>query len=226
MIELSDISKTYQMGDEIVRALDHVSLTVADHEFVAIVGQSGSGKSTLMNIVGCLDTPDGGTYLLDGKDVSDLSDRQLGKIRARQIGFVFQQFNLLQKLTALENVELPLVYQGVGSARRRERAMDALMKVGLEGRVHHRPTELSGGQQQRVAIARALVADPSIILADEPTGNLDSRSGKEIMDFLDSLHEQGRTILLITHDGNVAARAGRRIHIADGRIGEEEAVAV
>ncbi len=218
MIQLSNITKCYQMGGETIHALDSVNLTIQDQEFVAIVGPSGSGKSTLMNIVGCLDYPDEGEYLLDGENVADLPARALAVIRNRKIGFIFQQFNLLHKLTAYENVELPLIYQGVGAAERRERTTRALERVGLQQRMKHRPSELSGGQQQRVAIARALSTNPSLILADEPTGNLDSKSGGEIIGMLHELHEQGNTILLITHDRNVALEAQRRMAIRDGRI--------
>ena len=218
MIELKDVKKVYELGGEEVRALDGVSLTIEDHEFVAVIGASGSGKSTLMNIVGCLDTADEGTYTIDGTDVSDLSEHDQSIMRNRKIGFIFQQFNLLPKLTAFENVELPLIYQGVGASERRERAYEALKKVGLETRLKHRPNQLSGGQQQRVAIARALVTNPSLILADEPTGNLDSRSTNEIMDLLKELHASGNTLILITHDDEIAAQAPRRIRLFDGKI--------
>ncbi len=220
MLELSHITKEYHMGDNVVHALQDVSLTVQDHEFVAIVGPSGSGKSTLMNILGCLDVADCGTYYMDGQDVFAMNEKQLSRLRNEKIGFVFQQFNLLQKLTALDNVELPLVYQGVPQKERRERAQQALADVGLLERMHHRPNELSGGQQQRVAIARALVTHPSLILADEPTGNLDSRSGGEVMQMLDRLNAQGHTIVLITHDAQVAQRARRSVRIADGHLFE------
>ena len=216
------------MGGETIKALDSVDLTIADHEFVAIVGPSGSGKSTLMNIVGCLDTPDEGEYLLDGENVAEFSPRQLAVIRNKKIGFVFQQFNLLAKLTAYENVELPLIYQGIGAARRREITSAALERVGLSDRMNHRPAELSGGQQQRVAIARAMSTSPQLLLADEPTGNLDSKSGGEIIKMLHELHAQGNTILLITHDSHVAQEAQRRMAIRDGRIFpvEDEPLAV
>lgn len=225
MIQLSNITKRYQMGGETIHALDSVNLTIEDHEFMAIVGPSGSGKSTLMNIVGCLDTPDEGEYFLDGENVAEFSPRQLAVIRNKKIGFVFQQFNLLAKLTAYENVELPLIYQGIGAARRREITSAALERVGLSGRMNHRPAELSGGQQQRVAIARAMSTSPQLLLADEPTGNLDSKSGGEIIKMLHELHEQGNTILLITHDAHVAREAQRRMAIRDGRIfpAEDEA---
>lgn len=223
MIEIQRMSKIYQMGETEVKALDGVDIQIREHEFVSIVGPSGSGKSTLMHLIGCLDVPTEGRYVLDGVEVSELSDSKLAKIRSRKIGFVFQQFNLLSKLSALENVELPLVYQGVGARERRERALQALSQVGLSDRSHHRPSELSGGQQQRVAIARALVSNPPLILADEPTGNLDTRSGQEILEILRSLHEKGNTIVVITHDMEVAQATQRMIHIRDGRIvGDEE----
>ncbi len=223
MIQLTDIRKTYLMGETEVRALDGVSLHIAEREFVAIIGPSGSGKSTLMNIIGCLDVADGGQYILDGQDVSTCTDRELATVRNRKIGFVFQQFNLLPKLTAYENVELPLTYQGLPHSVRRARAGEALERVGLADRMGHKPSELSGGQQQRVAIARALASQPSIILADEPTGNLDSKSGREIITILKELHAAGNTIVLITHDNHVAGQAARRVSIADGRIvGDEQ----
>jgi putative ABC transport system ATP-binding protein len=223
LIEMQNIKKVYKMGDSDVAALDGVSLNVGEGEFTAIIGPSGSGKSTLMNIIGCLDTADSGKYLLDGQDITTLSDKKLGRIRSLKIGFIFQQFNLLQKLTAFENVELPLIYQGLGKSERHERAAKALELVGLGTRIRHRPNELSGGQQQRVAIARAIASKPSIILADEPTGNLDSKSGREIIAILHSLHETGNTILLITHDEKIAAEASRRVKMADGRITFNEA---
>lgn len=210
------------MGDTSVAALGGVSLSIADGEFTAIIGPSGSGKSTLMNILGCLDTPDEGTYFLDGVDMTQVNEKNLSRIRSRKIGFIFQQFNLLQKLSALENVELPMVYQGVPAKERRQRALESLERVGLAERVHHKPKELSGGQQQRVAIARAFAARPSIILADEPTGNLDSKSGKEVMVILHELHKAGNTIVLITHDSKVAGEASRRVRIADGQITSDE----
>ena len=218
MIELRNIRKIYDMGGEVVHALDGVSLTIMDREFVAIIGASGSGKSTLMNIIGCLDTADEGTYIIDGQDVSYLSEHDQSIMRNRKIGFIFQQFNLLPKLTAFENVELPLIYQGISMGERRERTEAALRKVGLESRMRHRPNQLSGGQQQRVAIARALVTDPSIILADEPTGNLDSKSTAEIMDLLKELHRAGNTLVLITHDDDIAGQAPRRVRLFDGKI--------
>ena len=218
MIELKKISKTYILGGDTVHAVDELSLMIEEHEFVAIIGASGSGKSTLMNIIGCLDTVDEGQYLLRGQDISSYTDRQMSTLRNREIGFVFQQFNLLQKLTALENVELPLIYQGMGLSQRKKRAVEALVRVGLESRMHHRPNQLSGGQQQRVAIARAIVTRPALILADEPTGNLDSRSSKEILELLHELNEAGNTVLLITHDIHTASEAKRRVRLVDGRI--------
>ena len=218
MIELHGIKKIYQLGDEEVHALDGVDLTIRDKEFVAIIGASGSGKSTLMNIIGCLDTPDEGTYMIDGQDASDLSEHDQAILRNRKIGFIFQQFNLLPKLTAWENVELPLIYQGIPSAERRRRVEEALDKVGLSGRAQHRPNQLSGGQQQRIAVARALVTQPSLILADEPTGNLDSHSTTDIMKLLKELHAMGNTLVIITHDTDIAAQAPRRVQLFDGRV--------
>ncbi|NLZ53853.1 MAG: ABC transporter ATP-binding protein [Thermoanaerobacteraceae bacterium] len=218
LISLDNVYKIYKMGDTAVHALDGITLKIEKGEFVAIVGPSGSGKSTLMNILGCLDTPTKGTYTFEDKDISKLNDNQLALIRNRHIGFVFQSFNLLPKLTALENVELPLTYAGKKGLSRRNRAMETLNSVGLGNRIHHRPTELSGGQQQRVAIARALSTDPPIILADEPTGNLDTKSGREIMEILKELHRNRKTIILITHDINVANQAERNVHIQDGKI--------
>jgi len=220
MIDIKDLSKVYLVGDERVRALDHATLHIYPKEFVSIIGPSGSGKSTLMNIIGCLDVADGGTYLLDGLPIEAYSENQLAKIRNRKIGFVFQSFNLIPKLTAWENVELPLIYQKVPRAQRSQRVREALERVGLSHRAKHLPTELSGGQQQRVAIARALVTNPSLILADEPTGNLDSKTSREIMDIFRELHVQGNTIVLITHDNDVAKQASRAIHILDGKITE------
>ena len=201
-----------------MRALDHVSLTIDEQEFVAIIGHSGSGKSTLMNMLGCLDVPTSGEYWLHGQDVSALSDNELSDIRNREIGFIFQGFNLIPNLTALENVELPLIYRGVSKSVREELSVEALKKVGLEHRMDHKPSEMSGGQQQRVAIARAIAQAPPVILADEPTGNLDSNSTKEIMDILKGLHKEGRTVILITHDNEIAAQAKRVIKIRDGKI--------
>lgn len=218
MIEVKDLRKTYVLGGEEVHALDGVSMKISDREFVAIEGASGSGKSTLMNMLGCLDVPDSGEVILDGRPVKTLNENELAAIRNEKIGFIFQQFHLLAKLTALDNVELPLIYQGIGQEKRRQMAVEKLTKVGLEKRMDHKPGQLSGGQQQRVAIARALAAGPSLILADEPTGNLDSRSGKEIMELLRELHGQGNTIVLITHDPKVAEQAGRQVRIMDGKI--------
>ena len=220
MIQLTDVCKFYQVGDDKVRALDHATLHIRPHEFVSIIGPSGSGKSTLMNIIGCLDVADAGQYLLDGLPIEAYSESELAKIRNRKIGFVFQSFNLIPKLSAEENVELPLIYQKVKKAERQHRVKEALEKVGLAHRAKHLPTELSGGQQQRVAVARALVTNPSLILADEPTGNLDSKTTKEIMDMFHDLHAQGNTIVLITHDNDIAKQAARVIHILDGRISE------
>ena len=220
MIRLNDISKIYKIGDEKVRALDHACLHIKPHEFVSIIGPSGSGKSTLMNIIGCLDTADAGQYYLDGIPIEHYDENALAKLRSEKIGFVFQSFNLISKLTAEENVELPLIYQGVPKAERQERVKTALEKVGLSRRAKHLPTEMSGGQQQRAAIARALVTRPSLILADEPTGNLDSKTSAEIMEMFHELHRQGNTIVLITHDNDVARQAARSIHIRDGKLTE------
>ena len=220
MIELKDITKVYSIGGEEVRALDGASLYIAKGEFVSIVGPSGSGKSTLMNIMGCLDVADSGIYNLDGQAIEDYSEKDLAKIRNRKIGFIFQSFNLLSRMSAAENVELPLIYQGMHISERKERVDTALRLVELEDRKKHKPTELSGGQQQRVAIARALVTEPSLILADEPTGNLDSKTGAEIMRLFHQLHRAGNTIVLITHDSTVAEQTPRRIRISDGHVGE------
>ena len=218
LIETQDLWKTYVMGSEEIHALRGVSIQIERGEYVAIMGPSGSGKSTLMNLIGCLDTPSKGSYLLNGKQVSQMNDNELARIRNEEIGFVFQTFNLLPRATALHNVELPLVYAGVQAKDRLERARTALEKVELGDRVTHRPNELSGGQRQRVAIARALVNNPSILLADEPTGNLDSKTGTEIMALFERLHKSGNTIVLVTHEPDVAAHAHRAIHIRDGQV--------
>ena len=222
MIDLKNIYKIYKMGENEVYALNNVTLHIDEKEFVSIIGPSGSGKSTLMNMLGCLDVPTKGTYTLNGYDVGSKTDDELAMIRNEKIGFVFQDFNLLLKLSALENVELPLIYQGVSAKERKERAVKALESVGLGERVDHKPTELSGGQQQRVAIARALVTNPPIILGDEPTGNLDSKSGKEVMEIFKELHKKGNTIILITHDADVATQAERIVRIQDGKLYEEQ----
>ena len=216
LVEIKDVCKIYNPGENEVRALDHVNVTIQEGEFVAIIGQSGSGKSTLMNMLGCLDVPSSGLYRLHGHDVSQLDDDELSDIRNREIGFIFQGFNLIPNLTALENVELPLIYRGVGKSNRMKLSKQALEKVGLGHRMDHKPSEMSGGQQQRVAIARAIAQAPPIILADEPTGNLDSHSTQEIMGILTELHKDGRTVILITHDNEIAARAKRVIKIKDG----------
>ena len=218
LIEVKDICKIYNPGENEVRALDHVSLKIDKGEFVAIIGQSGSGKSTFMNMLGCLDVPTSGEYFLNGTDVSTMKDNELSVVRNKEIGFIFQGFNLISNLTALENVELPLIYRGIDRKTRRELAMDALKMVGLEKRVTHKPNEMSGGQQQRVAIARAIAAKPPLILADEPTGNLDSASSKEILGILKGLHKGGRTVILITHDNGIADQAKRVVRIMDGKI--------
>ena len=222
LIELRNVYKIYSEGLESeVRALDGVSLEVERGEFVAVVGQSGSGKSTMMNVLGCLDIPTRGDYFLDGVDVRELSDKELSRIRNKQIGFIFQQYNLIQNLTVLENVELPLIYQGIDPIDRRELAMEALGRVGLADRAQHKPTQMSGGQQQRVAIARAISPHPPIIMADEPTGALDSRTGHEVLGFLQQLNKEGSTVILITHDNGIAATARRVVRLADGRIIED-----
>ena len=222
LIELRNVYKIYSEGLESeVRALDGVSLEVERGEFVAVVGQSGSGKSTMMNVLGCLDIPTRGAYFLDGVDVRELSDKELSRIRNKQIGFIFQQYNLIQNLTVLENVELPLIYQGIDPIDRRELAMEALGRVGLADRAQHKPTQMSGGQQQRVAIARAISTHPPIIMADEPTGALDSRTGHEVLGFLQQLNKEGSTVILITHDNGIAATARRVVRIADGKIIED-----
>ncbi|MEA4854137.1 MAG: ABC transporter ATP-binding protein [Christensenella sp.] len=222
MIQMKDVSKIYTIGNEELYALNHASLRIDDGEFVAIIGPSGSGKSTLMNIIGCLDTADEGKYILDGQPIEDYSEDELTRVRNNKIGFVFQNFNLLSKSTALENVELPLIYQGVPRKECRLRAEEALTRMGLGERMNHRPSELSGGQQQRVAIARALITQPSLILADEPTGNLDHKTGIEILELFERLNKNGNTIILITHDNTIANQAQRRIHILDGQVNEEE----
>ncbi len=219
LIELRDVYKIYSEGLESeVRALDGISLTIDHGEFVAVVGQSGCGKSTLMNVLGCLDIPTRGTYLLDGTDVQDLSDGQLSHIRNQQIGFIFQQYNLIQTLTVQENVELPLIYRGIDPIDRKELALEALNRVGLADRRRHYPTQMSGGQQQRVAIARAISTHPPVIMADEPTGALDSRTGQQVLKFLQQLNREGSTIILITHDNGIAATAPRMVRLSDGRI--------
>jgi putative ABC transport system ATP-binding protein len=221
LIETEDLWKTYQMGDEEIHALRGVSVQIERGEYVAIMGPSGSGKSTLMNLIGCLDTPSKGRYLLNGKEVSQMNDNELARIRNEEIGFVFQTFNLLPRATALHNVELPLVYAGVAKKDRLDRAKGALERVELTSRMHHRPNELSGGQRQRVAIARALVNNPSILLADEPTGNLDSKTGVEIMTLFERLHAGGNTIVLVTHEADIAAQAHRVISIRDGQVAKD-----
>ena len=220
MIDLKDVSKVYAIGDERVRALDHATMHIYPREFVSVIGPSGSGKSTLMNIIGCLDTADAGIYSLDGIPIDNYSENELAQVRNRKIGFIFQNFNRIAKLTAEENVELPLIYQGVRRGERLARTREALERVGLSKRAKHLPTELSGGQQQRVAIARAIVTRPSLLLADEPTGNLDSHTSREIMDIFHELHAQGNTIVLITHDPDVAKQAVRTLHILAGRVSE------
>ncbi len=220
MIELKDVSKVYTVGGEAVYALSHANMRIEEGEFVSIVGPSGSGKSTMMNIIGCLDMADEGEYILDGISIEQYSERELARIRNRKLGFIFQNFNLLPKLTAEENVELPLLYQRIKASERKRRVKEALEQVELSHRMHHCPFELSGGQQQRVAIARALVTKPSLFLADEPTGNLDSATGREIMHLFHRLHEKGNTIVLITHDNEVAAEAERMIRICDGHVEE------
>ncbi len=222
MIEMKDIVKSYSLGGETINALDHISMDIQEGEYLSIIGPSGSGKSTLMNIMGCLDLPDKGSYVLDGKEITTYSQRQLARLRGEDIGFIFQGFNLLHRLDALENVELPLIYQQTGVRERRKRAREALEMVGLGDRLHHRPNQLSGGQQQRVAIARALATSPKLILADEPTGNLDSKTGDDLMKLMGELNQAGKTIVIITHDANVASRAKRTLRIIDGRIFEGE----
>lgn len=218
LIEFREVCKYYQMGDTTVKAADHISFQIRKGEFVAIVGQSGSGKSTCMNIIGCLDVPTSGTYLLDGRDVGQMDKDQLAAIRNKMLGFIFQQYNLLPKLNILENVELPLLYAGAGTAERKERAMASLERVGLEDKWRNFPNQLSGGQQQRVSIARALAGNPSLILADEPTGALDSRTSRDVLNFLKKLNNEGNTIVMITHDNSIAMEAKRVVRIADGKI--------
>ena len=218
LIKIENVIKTYTIGDTTFNALDGVSLNIYEKDFVSIVGPSGSGKSTFMNMLGCLDVPTSGKYYINNYDVSKMSEDELAKLRNKTIGFIFQGFNLLNKLTAYENVELPLIYQGISAGKRREMVINALKRVGLDNRMNHKPNELSGGQQQRVAIARALSAKPPIILADEPTGNLDSKSGSEVLKMLKELNEEGKTIILITHDNDVAKKAQRIVRIADGKI--------
>jgi len=223
MIELKNITKEYHLGLETVHALAGIDLNLDKNEYVAIMGPSGSGKSTLMNLLGCLDTPSNGEYHLNGQNVSDMDDDELAEIRNREIGFVFQNFNLLPRASSLHNVELPLIYNGTPASKRKELAENALTKVGLGDRMHHRPNELSGGQRQRVAVARALVNNPAIILADEPTGNLDTRTGDEIMDLFEDLHDNGNTIILVTHEEYIAEHSDRIIRLRDGRVERDEA---
>lgn len=218
IIEMTGISRRYMMGAEIIDALKSVTLQIEKGEYVAFMGPSGSGKSTLMNIIGCLDTPSTGQYILNGKDVSDMTEGELAEIRNREIGFVFQTFNLLPRMTSLDNVALPLIYAGLSKADRTEKAMIALKNVGLENRAHHKPNELSGGQRQRVAVARALVNDPSILLADEPTGNLDTKTSYEIMDLFDQLYTKGNTIVMVTHEEDIAHYAHRIVRLRDGLV--------
>ena len=222
IIEMKEISRIYKMGSEVVKALQSITIDINKGEYVAFMGPSGSGKSTLMNIIGCLDTPTSGTYVLNGHDVSHLTENELAEIRNKEIGFVFQTFNLLPRASALDNVALPLIYAGYGRSEREEKAMQALANVGLEDRAHHRPNELSGGQRQRVAIARALVNNPSIILADEPTGNLDSKTSYDIMDLFQQLHDQGNTIIMVTHEDDIAHYSHRIVRLRDGLIESDE----
>lgn len=224
MLNITNLVKSYEMGDSVVKALDGVTLSIEQNEFVAIVGPSGSGKSTLMNIIGCLDVATSGSYILDGQEVSTYNDDQLADFRITKIGFIFQRYNLLPRLSVVENVELPLVYLGVGGAERRRRALESLRNVGIENRANHIPSELSGGQQQRVSIARAMVTKPSIILADEPTGALDSKTGAEVLSLMQKLHQDGNTIILITHDMDIARKAKRIVRIMDGKIVADKAV--
>jgi putative ABC transport system ATP-binding protein len=224
LIELHDVHKTYEMGSEVVRALDGVSLEVKPGEYLAVMGPSGSGKSTLMNVVGCLDRPSAGTYVLNGEPVQDFDEQELAAVRNREIGFVFQTFNLLSRTDALHNVELPLIYSGLARKERRQQAERALEQVGLADRMRHQPSELSGGQRQRVAIARALVNNPSILLADEPTGNLDSTTSQEIMELFDQLQDEGNTVILVTHEKDIAQHTNRQVQLMDGRVVSDVAV--
>ena len=224
IIKLQNITKIYHVGSEDVHALQDISLEIRKNEYVAVMGPSGSGKSTLMNLIGCLDTPTSGLYELNGLNVSDMNDNQLAKIRNKEIGFVFQTFNLLARSDVLHNVELPLIYGGIGSGERKKMAREAIERVGLTERIHHKPNELSGGQRQRVAIARALVTQPSILLADEPTGNLDSKTGDEIMTLFDKLQKEGNTIILVTHEDYIAEHADRNIRLRDGMVQKDEVV--
>lgn len=221
VIQVRDLHKNYRMGSDTIRALNGVDCAIRENEYVAVMGPSGSGKSTLMNIIGCLDRPTTGEYRLSGENVSKLGDRALARVRNRRIGFVFQTFNLLPRATALQNVEVPMMYGGVGRRQRRARARETLRRVGLEDRMKHKPSELSGGQRQRVAVARALVNEPEILLADEPTGNLDSRTGEDIMDLFDALHDAGQTIILVTHETHIAKRAHRHVHLHDGVVTQD-----
>lgn len=221
LINIKNVSKVFKTPDEKIYALNNINISIDEGEMVAIVGQSGSGKSTLMNILGCLDTPTTGNYYLNGNNISNVKENKLSAIRNKEIGFIFQNFNLVPSLTAIENVELPLAYRKISKNKREQLSLDALKKVRLENRINHRPAELSGGQQQRVAIARAIAASPPIVLADEPTGNLDSKSGKDIIEILFGLHKLGKTIIIITHDNNLAKLAPRRISISDGKVCEE-----
>ena len=223
LIRVKDLCKIYNPGENEVRALDHINLEINKGEFVAIIGQSGSGKSTFMNMLGCLDVPTSGEYFLNGTDVSTMEDNELSEVRNREIGFIFQGYNLIPELTALENVELPLIYQGIGPGKRQELAQRALERVGLGSRGGHRPSEMSGGQQQRVAIARAISTSPPIIMADEPTGALDSKTGQEVLAFLQQLNREGSTVILITHDNGIAATARRIVRVSDGKIVEDHA---
>lgn len=218
LVEFRDVCKTYYMGDDVVRAADHISFSIYENEFVAIVGKSGSGKSTCMNIIGCLDVPTSGTYLLGGRDVGQMDKNELAEIRNEKLGFIFQQYNLLPKLNLLENVEVPLMYAGISKSKRRKVAKEKLEAVGLGDKLRNRPNQLSGGQQQRVSIARALAVNPSVILADEPTGALDSRTSREVLQMLQKLHKEGNTVVLITHDNSIAATAERIIRLADGQV--------